>query len=1187
VRLREVFRYEFSYRLRSPSTWTYAAFLLLITTLGALGAADQGDVVKATAGREVAQRLVLFGGTFGLLVSAALFGDAAIRDAREEMDQLLYTTRLSKLEYLGGRFLAALAINAIVVLVIPLAHGMVMAVPLGDADGIGPVRVAAYLQPFVLFILPNLVIVGAVLFTIGVLARQVIPVYLGAIGIFISYIVAANYWNNIGNQTVSVLADPLGINALLGLTRYWTPVEQNTRLIGFPTMMLWNRLLWLAIATGLLALLHRKFRFAHADGGGRREKRRVTLDAPSQQPWSGSVPQISGVFAFRTRVSQTLAVARQSLVEVASGRAFQVAIVGSIGLVLLWGWNAADTVFDTSIWPVTHLVVSAVLSQRSILIPWLIIALYAGELVWKDREVGSSEIADAIPVPTGIALVGRFLALVAIVLLLHTAFMVGGILLQTLQGYHTYELGLYVRVLFGLNLLDDVLLAALAMAVHVIVNQKYVGYIIVLAACVASLLAAQLGFSYLAVYNSSPGWTYSDMNGFGPFLRPRAWFKLYWAAWALLLGVVTVLFWMRGREPGLRSRFALVRARFHGRTAQMAGVAAALILLVGGFVFYNTSILNASPPRDEVGRPRAEYERRYGRFAAAPQPMIAAADLRIEMYPHESAVDMRGSYRLVNRTSAPIDSIHVVTDLDIDVRSISLDRASRPVVVDKESGYGILQLDQALQPGDSLRLLFDVAYRPRGFRSKGIQTSVVANGSYFDRRWLPFIGYQPFLELSDGESRKRFGLGPQPPMPGPEDAEARHYDEPVRNENQVPVEVVVGTSIDQIAVIPGVLRKSWTENGRRYFHYGSDVASTFSTSVFSARYALREDRWRDVPLQIFYHPTHRYNLDRMVAAMKASLDYYTSAFGPYQFRDLRIVEAPPYGVKGRAFPGAALFAEDFFITRAKPDEFDQTFFGTAHEIAHQWWGGQLRHAYVKGGAFLSETLANYSAMLVTEKTFGPEAARRVYAYQMDRYLQRRAAFSRDVPLTEVDNHPHIAYGKGAVAMYTLRDYLGEETLDSALRRFLEKHRDGPPYATSLDLMAELHAATPDSLQYLLTDFFETVTLWDVKTERAVVEQTNTGEFHVSVDVVAKKLRAGSAGHETEIPMDDFVDIGAFEAGNGSSAAPLYLKRHRIRSGKQTISFIVPRKPSRAGVDPLHKLIDRKRDDNVVSLAASP
>ena len=1188
MRLREVFRYEFGYRLRSPSTWAYAAFLFLVMCWGLLVSADDAGAVSANSPQGVAEGIVLFGGLFGLLVSAALFADAAIRDVAAGMDPLLYTTRLGKAEYLGGRFLAALAVNAILVLAVPLGF-WVCSVTLANADAIGPNRLAAYLQPLLLLLWPNLVLVGAIQFTIGTLARQAIPVYLGTAGVFIGYIVAANYWGGIDSPMLSVLADPLGINALLAMTRYWTPSELETRLIGFPTMLVWNRALWLAVAAGVLVALHRRFRFAHADGGGRRRlRRRVMVEAPAEVRWAGAVPQVAGVFGLRTRLRQMLAVARQSLVEVVSGRAFKVILLAAIGLVLLWGWNAGDTTFETSTWPVTHLVLAEVLSQRSIVIPWLIIALYAGELVWKNREVGVAEIADAMPVPTGIALLGRFLALVTIILAFHAAFMAGGVLLQALQGYYNFELGLYVRVLFGLNLAQHVLLAALAMTVHVLVNQKYVGHLVVLMACMLSFVGVGMGLPDLAVYASGPRWTYSDMNGFGPFLGPFLWFKLYWAAWALLLGVVATLFSVRGREPGVRRRLALALARLRGPTARVAGVATALILALGSFVFYNTSVLNNNPSQNEEGRPQAEYERRYGRFEDAPQPVIVAADLHLELHPDEPAVDMRGSYQLVNHTGVAIDSVHVVVDTDIDTRSISLDRAARPVVVDEETGYRIFALEQALEPGNSLRLSFDAAFRPRGFRSKGIQTAVVGNGTYFDRRLLPFIGYQPWFELSGDAARKRFGLEPRPAMPGPEDAGARRYDGVVRNEDRVQVEAVVGTAADQIAIVTGALRRSWTENGRRYFHYGTDVPVPFGTAVFSGKYAVREDRWNDVALEVFHHPAHGYTVDRMVAGMKASLDYYTKVFGPYQFRQLRIVEIPPYSVNGRAMVTTIAFAEQNFITRADGGRVDHTFFGTAHEVAHSWWGGQVRGAHVRGQAFLLEALANYSGMMVTEKVLGPEQARRVYDYQMDRYLSRRAAFESDVPLIDAQDHPHIAYGKGAVAMYTLREHIGEEAVNGVLRRFVEKHRDGePPYPTSRDLLAELRAVTPDSLQYLLTDLFETITLWDVEARRAAVARTDDGQYEVTLDVVAKKVRADSAGRETETPMDDFVEIGVFAAGEGDGPGePLYLERHRIRSGEQTIRVTVPREPARAGIDPSRKLIDREREDNVVEVKAA-
>ena len=119
----------------------------------------------------------------------------------------------------------------------------------------------------------------------------------------------------------------------------------------------------------------------------------------------------------------------------------------------------------------------------------LLIAVFAGELVWRERDVGMGDIAAVAPVPNGVALLGRFLALVAMLVALQAAFMGAGMLLQALQGYHRYELVVYLKLLFGIKLVDYVLLAALAMAVHVIVNNKYLGHLVVVLYFASTMVA--------------------------------------------------------------------------------------------------------------------------------------------------------------------------------------------------------------------------------------------------------------------------------------------------------------------------------------------------------------------------------------------------------------------------------------------------------------------------------------------------------------------------------------------------------------------------------------------------------------------------------------------------------------------------------------------------------------------------
>jgi ABC-type transport system involved in multi-copper enzyme maturation permease subunit len=1220
VKTGEVFRYELEYRLRSVATWSYAGFLFLIAIWTFLataeGSAYANAPVRIAGGTAIA-------GLLGMLVTAAIFGDAAVRDFAAEMDPLLFTSPIGKGEYLGGRFLAALTVNAIVMLAVPLGH-VVATMVVGSLQSVkaGPFRVLAFVQPWPLFVLPNLILAGAILYAIGVLVRRVIPVYLGAIVLFITYIVAMNAAERITNPVLALLSDPTGLHTLQRVTRYWTEAEQNVRLVGFPAELVLNRALWLVLATAVLALLYRRFHFAHAPERRtrrvRRKEERVAAEAPMRLSRPVEVPHVPGTFDLRTTARQTLAIARRSLEEIAASRWFIGVLLGCTGVTLLIGWNVGDTVFDTSTWPVTMLVAGTVLAQRVTPIIYALLALYAGELVWKDRDAKVDEIVDAAPVPEGVTFIGRFLALVVMIASMQVAQMAGGILIQVLQGYYRFEAGLYLQIVFGLKLVDYLLFAVIAMTIQVLVNHKYLGHVALLLAFLSVLTLRMLGIvdHHLLLYGTAPEWTYSDMNGFGPFIRPWIWFKLYWAAWALLLSVVAALFWVRGREPGVRHRLARVRARLRGPLARAAGAAIVLIVVLGGFVFYNTNVLNDYRSAREAGLPQARYEKRYKRFEGAPQPTIVDAVLRVEIYPRQPAVDIRGTYRLVNRTGGPIDSVHVMfVDPGISAHSISFDRDSREVVVDDETGYRIFALARALEPGDSLKLSFDESFRPRGFPNSDIQTEVVGDGTTFDRRFLPVIGYQPVYELTDEDARRRFDLGPRPRAPTPDDVGATRRRWDLRNEDLVHLDAVVGTSADQTVIMAGMLRRSWTEKGRRYFHYETRP-TLFGANVISGRYAVMEDRLdrgaaissggtsavrrpgsetRDstrasgndaVALRIFHHPAHSSNLDRTMLSMKSSLAYYTEQFGPYPYGELSIVEIPRYGGFGRALAHTITFTEDYFLSRVKEDQLDQPFYGTAHEVAHQWWGGQARGAAVRGHGFLSESLANYSAMMVVEKTYGVEAARRVYGFQMDRYLRGRASFSREVPLLDVEDQPYIAYRKGAIAMYTLRLALGEERVNLALRRYLEKYRDaGPPYPTSRDLFAELRAVTPDSLRYLLTDLFETVTLWDVRTERATVERTGSGEYLVSLDVVARKARADSVGHMAEVPMNDLVEIGVFAAGEGEEPGePLYVERRRIRSGKQTIRVTVSREPARAGIDPFHELMERDRSDDVISVA---
>ncbi|HEX5869056.1 MAG TPA: hypothetical protein VFY65_01500, partial [Longimicrobium sp.] len=442
--------------------------------------------------------------------------------------------------------------------------------------------------------------------------------------------------------------------------------------------------------------------------------------------------------------------------------------------------------------------------------------------------------------------------------------------------------------------------------------------------------------------------------------------------------------------------------------------------------------------------------------------------------------------------------------------------------------------------------------------------------------------------LKPGE-RREHGLAARPILPTLDDAEAGQDvtgAAGMATAEPMDFEAVVGTDANQVAVAPGVLRRTWTEGGRRYFHYATG-ARIGSYAFFSAPYAVHEEVWtpsagggRPVTIQVYHHPAHAGNLDRMLRSVRGSLDHYTRAFGPYPHGPiLRLVENPGRGMGAHAEASTIDYTEGLSRYNPAVDRrgLDMPFAIFAHEMAHQW---QVPHAFAEGAPLLSESFAWYAAMGVVENAYGREHLERLRRFF--RQPSPIPPIRQSVPLLRALD-PYAAYRKGPSALFAMSEYMGQERVNLAFRRVIEPHRTAAlPGATSMDLYRQLQAVTPDSLRYLLHDLFAANTFWELETERASARRTAAGAWQVTLRIKARKVTVDPAGRETEVPMDEWIPVGVFAptAQGADFGETLYLRSHRIRSGPQTITVTVAKKPSDAGIDPYLLLIDLERFDNV-------
>lgn len=572
------------------------------------------------------------------------------------------------------------------------------------------------------------------------------------------------------------------------------------------------------------------------------------------------------------------------------------------------------------------------------------------------------------------------------------------------------------------------------------------------------------------------------------------------------------------------------------------------------------------------------------------QPRITRVNLSVDIYPSKRDFVAEGFYILKNKTQEPISEIHIQEDVSPENKTEYLRFDRNHGVKEKfdQFKYTIYALEQPLQPGDSVKMEFKTNFTTRGFVASGSNTQVIFNGTFFNNGYFPSLGYSSDGEMADDNDRKEKGLPERERMMERNDPRGRSMSLFGDDADHIDFTMQISTDKGQTAIAPGYLVKQWEEGDRVYFQYDMDAPMCNFYSMISANYAIKRDAWNDISLEIYYHPGHDYNLDKMMEGMKDALAYYSKNFSPYQYRQLRIMEFPRYSSFAQSFANTIPFSEGIgFIAKIDdPDkDIDYVYYVTAHEVAHQWWGHQVMEAGVKGNAMLSESMSQYSALMVLKHKFSPEIIERYLKYELDRYLSGRASErKKEQPLEFVEGQGYIHYQKASLVFYALQDYISEDSVNAAFRRYNEEWRfRDAPYPTSADLLKHIRAVTPDSLQYLIHDMFETITLFENKTETAEYEEKSETEFEVTLKVTAEKLRADSTGLETSIPINDWIDIGVYGKSKAGKDSLIYLKKHKILQKDNEFKITVNSRPRKAGIDPLHKLIDRHSDDNTKSL----
>jgi ABC-2 type transport system permease protein len=1205
----EFFSFELKLRGKSVSTYIYFAVWVAFAFL-CVASENFGPVANANGkvllNGPYASSVYATGiSLFGIIIIAAIFGTSILRDFQRDTYQMLFTKPIPKLAYLGGRWAGSLVVAIFAFSGCLLGEFAATFAPWADHSRIAPNHFWWYLQPFLSITVVQIFFLGSLFFAVAALSRKIFVVYVQGAAVFMVYLVGLTVFSATRSleRFWSGIFDPVGFILLDGITRYWTVVERNTLLLSWSPhvssgIFLYNRLLWLSVGCISLAALWALFPMSiealTAVSQGRRAakaKRQEEMELrPARSLVAAHLPRVRQVFSPSTTWAQFLSLSRLRVRIILHEIPFW-AIVGLMVVFAINNGYFAGRVADGDVWPVTYLMLQAVEGGAALFF-YIVAALYAAELIWRERDVHFDGIHDALPMRESVDWFSKLVAIGFVELVLLTVTMLCGIAMQTFAGYYHYELLQYFKELYVVAFPQIITFALLAFFVQTMVHNKFIGHGIAIGIFVLVPILFNFGWeNSLYLFGATPPYTYSDMNGYGHFVSALFWSITYWLAISAFLGVISIALARRGADESWYARRRLAWARL---PRLLPSAALFLLIAVGSGIwyYYNAHVLNEYLNAKQRRQIQADYERSFKKYENLPQPKITSVDTRIDIDPARRSFSGWGRYTLRNKTSQPISQIHI-TDQMHSVTNVRFDRPFHLVSSGRRDIYSIYALDQPLAPGKDLQMGFNVGYRSRGFRDGNEKPELAYNGTFFDSSYFPGIGYDRNVELDDPRRRGEEHLGPLEELAPRGDSAESLYNIFMKQSDWITYHAIVSTSSDQVAIAPGYLQREWQEGGRNFFEYSMGSTNILDFFAYlSARYTVKREQYKGVNLEVYYTPSHEFDIGDMLASSQAGLDYYQVNYSPYQFAQFRIMEFPRYRGFAQSFPNTVPYSEGIgFIGRVvKKNDIDFTYFVTAHELGHQWWAHQLIGANVQGSNMMSETLAEYSALMVMQKKYGRDNMHRFLRHELDTYLRGRGGEVRhEPPLALVQREPYVWYQKGGQIMYTLADYIGEDKVDAALHNFLMQYRyansanaQTSPYPDTRLLVAALRAQTPPELQYLITDGFESIVLYDNKALSATVTPTDDHKYKVTLTAQARKVNADGNGNETPMALNDYIEIGVFK-GKKDEEQPLYLKKVKVTEEKNTFEIVVDEMPTRAGIDPYNKLVDRVADDNMIDI----
>lgn len=347
----------------------------------------------------------------------------------------------------------------------------------------------------------------------------------------------------------------------------------------------------------------------------------------------------------------------------------------------------------------------------------------------------------------------------------------------------------------------------------------------------------------------------------------------------------------------------------------------------------------------------------------------------------------------------------------------------------------------------------------------------MGNGAFIRiSNYFPSIGYNLHNDKEDKRERKIREMPLQDALPKVDSPLANPY-----NYEFISFDAMISTSADQTAISIGELLRNYSKNDRNYFHYKA-YNVPFRFAVSSGKYALQKSKYNNIAIEIFYDPKHNQNISHLINSVKKTLQYCEASFGQYPYKTVRFAEISSFthGFAATAYPATIYInKKQFHLNLSQGEDHDIINELVGHELSHQWWGNaQLKPDYREGSGVLTETLAQYTQLMLYKNTYGKAKMLEMVKLYKDMYESERAFSGEEALYNSNPNNTNVIYNKGLVKMYDLYLLIGEVKINLALKNLLSKHKFPLQPATTIDLINELKMVTHKENYKKLDDIFK-------------------------------------------------------------------------------------------------------------------